>query len=249
VRFRERRGCGGVRLGLAAPCALGLALAAPAAAPGDILVADQSAFAGPGGVIGVNPATGARTTLSENTTPTDEPSFAEPSGIAVEPPPPPPPPPTTPPGAPALAGSQPPGAALLPPDQGLVNCATAIKAGKDGTLKLCDATNPPTAATTQTLTGTLPTAKALAAKTRKPRKKKPKNLTLATGQTTIPAGETRPVTVKLTAQAKKALLKRGRLAVQVTIEAQGPGGQNVTVKRTLTLTATKKKSSKRRKKR
>ncbi len=54
-------------------------------ANGDILVGDPNAFAGStGGVIGVNPATGARTTVSENTAPLGGPSFAEPFGVALE---------------------------------------------------------------------------------------------------------------------------------------------------------------------
>lgn len=50
---------------------------------GDILVADEDAFAGFGGIIRVDPVTGARTSLSENAAPTGGPSFVEPVGIAV----------------------------------------------------------------------------------------------------------------------------------------------------------------------
>jgi len=57
------------------------------------------------------------------------------------------------------------------------------------------------------------------------------------------------VTLKLTAKAKNALAKRGRLTAEATIEAQGAGGQSATVKRTVTLTAKKAKRKKRRKKR
>ena len=53
------------------------------AANGDILVADPGAFGGSGGVIRVDPTTGARTTVSENTAPAGGPSFVEPRGIAV----------------------------------------------------------------------------------------------------------------------------------------------------------------------
>ena len=64
------------------------------AANGDILVADEEAFGGSGGVIRVNPVSGARTAVSENTAPPGGPSFVDPLGIAIEgqveaPPPPP----------------------------------------------------------------------------------------------------------------------------------------------------------------
>ena len=114
--------------------------------------------------------------------------------------------------------------------------------GKDGTVKLCEATNPPTAGTSQTLTGKLPSKLAAAAKKKKARK--PKVLTLGAGQTTVPAGQTVAVTVKLDARAARALAKRGALKVDATIEARGNDGQTATVKRTVTLKAQKKKKKK-----
>jgi hypothetical protein len=54
-------------------------------ADGDILVADTSAFSDSGGgVIRIDPATGARTTVSANSSPTGDPSFRDPQGVAVE---------------------------------------------------------------------------------------------------------------------------------------------------------------------
>jgi len=53
-------------------------------ADGSILVTDQTAFGGGGGVIRVDPATGARTAVSENSAPAGEPSFADPRGIALD---------------------------------------------------------------------------------------------------------------------------------------------------------------------
>ncbi|MCA1700809.1 MAG: hypothetical protein LC790_18655 [Actinobacteria bacterium] len=50
---------------------------------GDLLVADQEAFGGTGGVIRVNPATGARSTVSSNASRAGGPSFADPQGIAL----------------------------------------------------------------------------------------------------------------------------------------------------------------------
>ena len=49
----------------------------------DIVVADQDAFGGDGGVISVDRAGGIRTTLSENTNPAGPPDFRDPSGIVV----------------------------------------------------------------------------------------------------------------------------------------------------------------------
>jgi hypothetical protein len=65
---------------------------------GDIFVADPGAFADQsGGVIRVDPITGARSTLSANDAPAGGPAFVDPWGVALEPetttlPPPPPPP-------------------------------------------------------------------------------------------------------------------------------------------------------------
>ena len=78
----------GRRLALAGALGVGFgALLVPgvaAAAPGDVLVTDLSAFGGPGGVIGVDPASGARTTVSANGAPAGGPDFDEPGGVALE---------------------------------------------------------------------------------------------------------------------------------------------------------------------
>ena len=50
----------------------------------NILVADPDAFGGSGGVIRVNPVTGARTKVSKNSSPTASTSFVDPIAIAVE---------------------------------------------------------------------------------------------------------------------------------------------------------------------
>lgn len=60
-----------------------VSLAMPTAASADIVVADQSAFGGSGGVIRVDPATGARTTVSENASPPGGPSFVDPSDVVL----------------------------------------------------------------------------------------------------------------------------------------------------------------------
>ncbi len=51
---------------------------------GRIVVADPSAFGGTGGVIRVDPATGVRTTVSENSAPAGGPSFESPLDVAIE---------------------------------------------------------------------------------------------------------------------------------------------------------------------
>jgi sugar lactone lactonase YvrE len=76
------------------------------AADGAIVVADRNAFGGPGGLIRVDPQTGARTTVSENNTPPGPFGFQAPAGLVIEPTPPPPPAPPAPPGEPA--SSEPP---------------------------------------------------------------------------------------------------------------------------------------------
>lgn len=152
-------------------------------------------------------------------------------------PPPSTPTPTSPAASPGVAQTVP----AQSPDAGIVNCAATVTVATNGTARLCDATNPPTASTSQSLTGTLPRAKAVAAKRKKAR---PRTLTLGTGQTTVPAGETRPVEIKLTGATKRALRKRGRLKAAATIEARGNDGQTATVKRTLTFKPAKKRKRK-----
>ena len=80
-------------------------------ADGDILVTDYDAFGGGGGVIRVDPATGARTLVSANGAPPGGPEFVNPFGVAVVPPPRPPaqPPPDRP--RPALPPAGPTGPA------------------------------------------------------------------------------------------------------------------------------------------
>jgi len=131
------------------------------------------------------------------------------------------------------------------PAEGLTNCAATVTVGSDGTVKLCDAANPPTASTSQTLTATLPASYAETA--RKKKRKKPKPGPVATGQTTIPAGQTVPVTVRLSAKAAGALRKKGKLRVKATIQARGVDGQTATVTSTVNLKPAKK--AKRRRKR
>jgi hypothetical protein len=83
-RQRPFFGCGCALAALAAATFLALLPATAIAAPGDILVADASAFGGAGGIIRVDPATGARTTVSDGSDPTQGPVFVHPTGLAFE---------------------------------------------------------------------------------------------------------------------------------------------------------------------
>jgi hypothetical protein len=96
---------------------------------GDILVTDVDAFGGGGGVIRVDPVTGARTTVSENSAPAGAPFFVAPASVVVEPTP--PAPPTPPPADPPVDPG--PAADTSPPD-------TTITDGPSGKVKSKTAT-------------------------------------------------------------------------------------------------------------
>jgi len=127
--------------------------------------------------------------------------------------------------------------AVASPAEGLVACAASVTMAKDGTVKLCDAINPPTASTTQTLTGRLPAK--LGGRVAQRRRRK--TVVLGRGQTAIPAGQTRPVVAKLGTGAKRALARRGRLAVVAAIDAVGVDGQRATVTKAVSLRVGKKR--------
>jgi hypothetical protein len=71
-----------IRAVVVAACALG---AIPAAAAADVFVADSGAFGGSGGIIRVDSTTGARTTISENSSPAGGPAFVDPLGVVIAP--------------------------------------------------------------------------------------------------------------------------------------------------------------------
>ena len=60
-------------------------VAIPAAAAADVFVSDSGAFGGPGGIIRVDSTTGARTTVSENSSPAGGPAFVDPLGVVIAP--------------------------------------------------------------------------------------------------------------------------------------------------------------------
>lgn len=113
------------------------------------------------------------------------------------------------------------------PAAGLTGCKSRATVGPGGQVTLCSATNPPAAATWQTLIASLPGAAA-------------RRTVLGRGKTVIPAGQTKPVLARLGSRAMRALRARGRLAARLEVVVDGPGGESATVKRRLTLRLAKK---------
>jgi hypothetical protein len=111
---------------------------------------------------------------------------------------------------------------------GLKLGGTELRPGADGrTLNLGKATNPPTAATTETLT--LPTAGASRAG------KAPKPTVLGTAKTTVPSGKTVPLKLGLNAKGRAALARRGGLKATLTIVATNTQGETQTVTKSVTV--------------
>ncbi len=107
----------------------------------------------------------------------------------------------------------------------------AFRPGGDGkTLALGKATNPPTAATTQTLT--LPTgaarASAVGGKAKKP-------VVLGKGKTTVPSGKSAPLKLTLNSKARAKLAKGHSLKATLTIVATNAQGESQTVTRAVTV--------------
>jgi hypothetical protein len=123
------------------------------------------------------------------------------------------------------------------PASGITGCVRAVTVGTNGTVKLCDASNPPTASTTQTLSVVASSASAA--------RRKKKARTIGSGRTTIPTGQTRPVIVKLSASGKRLLKAKRSLTVSATILAVGVTGTSETLKRTVTLKPAKRKRARR----
>lgn len=156
-------------------------------------------------------------TSSEFTQPTDPTGFEMMAQFSlgatpVAPAPAPAPPPT--PGPAAKGGVKLGGATLRP-------------AANGKTLNLGKATNPPTAATTETLT--LPTAGA--ARTGKA-KKRP---TLGAAKTTVPSGKTVPLKLSLNAKGRAILAKFHSLKATLTVVATNPQGETQTVTKSFTV--------------
>jgi hypothetical protein len=104
---------------------------------------------------------------------------------------------------------------------------TFLPAANGKTLNLGKATNPPTAATTQTLT--LPTAGAARAG------KAPRPLVLGSAKTTVPSGKTIPLKLALNAKGLAALAKRHSLKATLTVVATNSAGESQTVTKSVTV--------------
>jgi hypothetical protein len=130
----------------------------------------------------------------------------------------------TPAAAPAPAPAPTPGPAAK---GGVKLGGNAFTPGADGkTLGLGKATNPPTAATTQTLTVPTGAARASAAggKAKKP-------VVLGKGKTTVPAGKSAPLKLTLNSKARAKLAKGHALKATLTIVATNAQGESQTVTR------------------
>ncbi len=89
----------------------------------------------------------------------------------------------------------------------------------------------PTGATTCTGTLTLRTATAISASG----KGKKSILTLATGSFSVVGGQTKSITLHLSATARKLLAKLHVLHARATIAAHDPAGEHATTTKTITL--------------
>jgi hypothetical protein len=141
----------------------------------------------------------------------------------------------TPTAAPAPAPAPAPGPA---PKTGVKLGGNAFAPGGDGkTLGLGKATNPPTAATTQTLT--LPTgaarASAVGGKAKKP-------VVLGKGKTVVPAGKSAPIKLKLNSKALAKLSRGHSLKATLTIVATNAQGESQTVTKSVTIKPPKRKN-------
>jgi hypothetical protein len=145
-------------------------------------------------------------------------------------------------GQPATGGStqrvtEPAAGPLLPtsapalPAAGLSALRSTLRVRAGGAVVLCQATNPPTSSATQKLVGRLPTSTARGARSRR--------AVLGRGRTVVPDGQTMSVVAKLSRRAQHALRSRGSLAAVSEIVAVGPGGEQETVKRRVTLLASR----------
>ena len=138
--------------------------------------------------------------------------------------------------APAAGGGNAPapGAAAPAPgaNGGLRLLPGALRLGQDGrTLRLGQATNPPTARTVQTLTAANAARASATASAKKPKRQ----LVLGRGATRVPSGKTAPVALKLNGKGKARLRKAGRLRATLTVVSRGTDGRKQTTRRVVTV--------------
>jgi hypothetical protein len=135
-------------------------------------------------------------------------------------------------GAPPAAGPIPAPAPVPGAATGLKLNKGADRLGTDGkTVGLGTAANPPTAATAQTLT--LPTARLARASAAGKKPKKP--VVLGAGKTTIVAGKTAALTLKLNGKARAILKKHGSLKATLTVVATNTAGEAQTKTSAVTI--------------
>jgi hypothetical protein len=143
-------------------------------------------------------------------------TYGPPAALPVAPLPTPAPVTTPAPPAPAPAPAGPPS-----PLTGLALAKHPLSADKaDRVAVLGKATNPPTTGTTQTLVGVLPAAHHRGAHA----SAAPKPVVLGRGKTVVPTGKSAPITVTLTAAARRALKTGAKLKATEKVVATGPGG-------------------------
>ena len=137
----------------------------------------------------------------------------------------------TPGPAPAPAPAPTPGPA---PKTGLKLGGNTFQPGGDGkTLGLGKATNPPTAATTQTLT--LPGGAARPGDARAAAGKAKAAVVLGKGKTTVPSGKSAPLKLTLNSKARAKLAKGHNLKATLTIVATNAQGESQTVTKSVTV--------------
>jgi FG-GAP-like repeat len=104
---------------------------------------------------------------------------------------------------------------VVTPQPSIKTLKTKLVVGPKGKLSVGSASNPPTAKTAQKLVagGKL----------------------LGRGRTTIPAGETKRLTLKLNRQGRKRLERAHRIKAKLTITATGPTGKTAVLHKTVRL--------------
>jgi hypothetical protein len=126
--------------------------------------------------------------------------------------------------APAPAPAAPAGA-----NGGLKLAKKPLQVGPNGkTVAFGQATNPPTAGTTQTLTAPAAARASRAGKAKKP-------VVLGKGKTTVPAGKTVGIKLNLNGKARARLKKKGSLKATLTVVAANPQGETQTTTRSVTI--------------
>jgi hypothetical protein len=126
---------------------------------------------------------------------------------------------STGPAPPDLAAATP-----VSPIAGLVGLRSTGVVGRSGAVRLATATNPPTASTTQAITGRVRTARA-------------RRVVLGRGRTAVPDGRAAAVVVRLNARGRRILRSRRTIRVTAEIVARGAGGETAPLKRRLRLWA------------